>query len=166
MGISESDLPGIGRRYELDVRDGDRLVAVVRHGGQRDLYAFRPGAEEARGSVSLDADSARQLGAIISGNYYRPAHVDSVTSAITRYSLGSATVSATSTMAGRSILELELRRQVGVTVVAILAAGSTRLDPSPATVITEGDTVVVVGQGTALSEFTALAAGHALEAGP
>lgn len=165
MGISESDLPGIGRRYEFTLRDRDRLVAVVHHGGQRDLYALRPGAMEPHASVQLDEDAAHHLGAIVAGRYYRPHDVDPVSTAIDRYSLGASEIAEASPLAGRSLLELDLRRSTGVSVVAIIAGRATRIDPPPATVIEVGDTVVVVGRRDSLDGFAASAAGRTDELG-
>lgn len=159
MGISESELPGIGRRYEIDVRDRSRAVAVVHTSGRRDLFAFKPGADEATASVQLDDERARQLGAILGGSYYRPHSVGPVTSIIGRFAIEAVDIPEGSPITGRTILDLELRRRTGVSIVALLEGNRTALDPGPGSVLDAGDVVVVVGTEAALAEFRRMVLG-------
>ncbi|MCW2955348.1 MAG: potassium transporter TrkA [Thermoleophilia bacterium] len=157
MGISESELPGIGRRYELDVQDRDRIVTVVHNNGRRDLYAFGPGGGDPRGSTRLDDDSARQLGAILAGNYYRPTLVDPVAAIIDQFSVTVVEVLEGSRLAGHTIADLQLRERTGVTIVAAISGAATVLDPAPSTVVLAGDCIVVVGQPQDHARFALLA---------
>ena len=65
MGVSESELPGIGRRYETVAANGVRLVLVVHHSGRRDLYLLKRGDDESRCMAELGDDQARRIGAIL-----------------------------------------------------------------------------------------------------
>ncbi len=159
MGISEEELPGIGRRYELDVRGKDRLVAVVHNDGQRDLFAFRPGDVQPAAAIGLDATSAYQLAAVLTGAYHRPAGAEPVASIIDRFRIESIRVADSSELVGRSIADLEVRRRTGASVVSIVMGRTSLVDPQPSTLFNAGDLVVVVGQPRALAEFRALARG-------
>ena len=49
MSISESELPGIGRRFEIVATKGVRVVLVIHHSGRRDLYIPKHGEDEPLG---------------------------------------------------------------------------------------------------------------------
>ena len=69
--IFERNLPGIGRSYTLETRDGTEVLAVLHNSGRRDLY-LTPESSEARTCLTLDDDEARRLGAVLSGVYFKP----------------------------------------------------------------------------------------------
>jgi TrkA domain protein len=69
MSVSESELPGIGRRYEIVAANRVRLVLVVHHSGRRDLFVLRRGEDEPTCAVELSDDQARRIGAILGGAY-------------------------------------------------------------------------------------------------
>ena len=72
--ISEQNLPGIGRSYTLVTRDGAEVLTVLHNSGRRDLYVTADDRTP-RVSVALNDDEARQLGAVLSGAYFKPAVV-------------------------------------------------------------------------------------------
>lgn len=160
MAISESILPGVGRRYELDVRDRDRVVAVVHNSGMGELFIFRPGADEPRGSARLDVQSTRDLGSILAGAWFQPADVDPAAAVMQRFVFDVVHLPDTSAIVGRSLEELELRRRTGVTCIAILSGETTTLDPAPGSIFAAGDDVVVVGMPGDIERFRELVDGR------
>lgn len=65
--IRETVLPGIGRRYDVELGGRSNLVIVVdRHGGC-EVGLAAPGAEEVASSVHLEAGQAHTVAAILMG---------------------------------------------------------------------------------------------------
>ncbi len=150
--VSEQNLPGIGRSYQVPGIDGTRVVVVVHNTGRRDLYAYSdPEAEPV--VVSFNDDQARRLGAVLGGAYFKPTIVSEIEAAIGSLLIDWVTLRDDSPGAGRSIAELEIRRRTRMTVVAIMRDDDTLLAPEPGTVLQPGDRLVVVGRQEDLSGF-------------
>lgn len=65
--ISEESLPGIGRRYELQV-DSDRdLGVIVEHRGARHIVVLGAGTDEPELAVRLSHEQAVALAALLIG---------------------------------------------------------------------------------------------------
>ena len=79
--VRESDLPGIGRRYEIDGIDCAASV-VIHHSGRRDLYVQPTRRGDPPAVLSLTDRQARQLGAILGGAFFTPAVVEEMEAVI------------------------------------------------------------------------------------
>jgi TrkA domain protein len=145
MSVSESELPGIGRRYETVAANGVRLVLVVHHSGRRDLYVFKRGEDEPRCAVELSDDQARRIGAILGGAYFKPAVVEEIEDIIGDFVVDWVAIGDDSPAAGRSIEDLQIRRQTGMSVIAIVRGRRSINAPAPSEVLNAGDRLVVVG---------------------
>jgi K+/H+ antiporter YhaU regulatory subunit KhtT len=70
-GVHVQELPGIGRRYDLDLgRADERLSVVVRNDGTRDLYVFAGRRDEPSAVIELSEEQARKLGALLGGTFF------------------------------------------------------------------------------------------------
>lgn len=67
---------------------------------------------------------------------------------------------------GQSLLDLDLRRRTGVTVIAVVRAGNPMTNPSPEMRLETNDTLVLVGNHAALEAAFAVLQGQAREGAP
>jgi hypothetical protein len=58
-GISESNLPGVGRKFQIETLSGDRLTIVIHDDGTRELYHFN--RKNLESDCSLDRSVSRFL---------------------------------------------------------------------------------------------------------
>lgn len=75
-GLRECDLPGVGKKFVLSTYSKERIVVIIHHEGKRELYILDRD-DEPLASIVLQDEEARQLGAVISGAYYKPASEES-----------------------------------------------------------------------------------------
>lgn len=70
-GVHVQELPGIGKRYDLDLGSADLRVSVIVHtDGSRDLYVFATRSNEPTAVVELAEEQARKLGALLAGTFF------------------------------------------------------------------------------------------------
>ena len=68
--IREQALPGIGRRFDLDVEGDLTLTVVARRDGSRDVAVSEDGADEPRRSVHLTREQAVAVGSLLLGAWF------------------------------------------------------------------------------------------------
>lgn len=151
--VTEHDLPGIGRRYDLGSVEGTGVCVVLHHSGRRDLYVLSEDDDRDAQVLSFSDAQARTLGAILAGAYFKPAVAEEIEAVIGELLIDWVTVTATSPAAGRSIAEMEIRRQTRMTVAAILRDHQPIVAPEPGEVLQAGDQLVVVGRQEDLPGF-------------
>lgn len=150
--VTEQDLPGIGRRYQMNDDRGRVVTVIVHHSGRRDVYLPQAGRGDVD-AVSFTDDQARRLGALLAGVYFKPAAVAQVEAVIGGLLIDWVTLHERSPGVGRSIAELEIRRQTRMTVAAIVRGDSSLVAPDPDTVLEIGDRLVVIGRPEDLPLF-------------
>ena len=71
-GVHVQELPGIGKRFDIDLGRADQRISVVaRHNGARDLYAFATASDEPSAVIELNSDQARKLAAVLTGTFFQ-----------------------------------------------------------------------------------------------
>ena len=70
-GVSVQELPGIGKRYDIDLgRPDQRISVVVRSGGMRDLYVFASSSADPTAVIELTEEQARKVGAVLAQTFF------------------------------------------------------------------------------------------------
>jgi K+:H+ antiporter subunit KhtT len=158
--IRESDLPGIGRKFQLEARSGDKLVIVVHDDGRRELYHFDPDdPDELLSTVTLNDTEARQLAGIIGGLNYTPKALESVSVTLEDLVIEWYRIAPDSHAIGQTIGQLQVRQTTGANIIAVIEKdGRKRINPGPEQPLDEDTTVVVAGERQQVQAFKRLLA--------
>lgn len=160
MTVYESDLPGVGKKHEVELDDGSRLVVVTHNTGKRAVYRRPEPDADAEELFELSDALARRVGTILEGAYFQPVRSESIKTV-----LGGDTVlewvdvEADSPLAGRSLREADIRQRTGVSVLAVQRGDETITNPGGETQLEAGDTLIAVGTGEECQRFQSLVGG-------
>ncbi|OUM93638.1 MAG: potassium:proton antiporter [Thermobacillus sp. ZCTH02-B1] len=155
--IHESDLPGIGKKFQIDANSGDRLVIVIHDDGRRELYHFEDDdPEETISQVTLDDEEARQVASIIGGMQYKPKQLEMPQVSLDELVIEWAKVEPHSPSVGKTIAELQVRQRTGATILAFVEKGRQKINPGPDDRLEADMTVVVAGDRQQIKKFNEL----------
>jgi TrkA domain protein len=145
--ISETVLPGVGRKFQVETISGDRLVIVIHDDGTRELYHFtRRNLERAASVLRLSDGEARQIAGIVGGLTYVPRNLPMAEVVLEDLVLEWFTIKPGAACVGRTIRDLQVRTRTGASIVSIIEADQTkRTNPEADTVLNEGATLIAAG---------------------
>jgi TrkA domain protein len=151
--ITETPLPGVGVRYEFTSGDGDTVGVICHHGGRRDVVVYASDdPDRARSVLSLGADDSRTLSELLGANKVSEA-MQAMEQKIEGLALDWLEVTASSSLAGRTLADGELRSRTGASIVAVIRGDTTEPAPGPDFVLEAGDVAVAVGSPEALEQL-------------
>lgn len=146
--IKEIDLPGIGKKFQLKTRSGDKIVVVVHDDGRREIYHYYLEDPDASISmVTLDDEESRVIASIIGGMTYRPKTLETVDVAFGDMLIEWYKLEPEAYAVGKTIAELRIRQLTGGTVIAIVDHDQSKtVNPGPQAAFRNGATVVILGE--------------------
>lgn len=155
MNIRESELPGIGYKFEIITKNQEKLVIVIHDDGRREIYHFDSNDhEEVTSSVTLNDLEARQIAGILGGMAYKPKALETVDFAFDDIIIEWYQVEPDAPAVNKTIGDIDIRNNFGVNVVSIKKKRSQKShNPGPDTVIEAGDTLVVSGERQQIKEL-------------
>jgi len=163
--FQERVLPGVGTKYSFVTERGELVVAVVHEEGRREVHHFQgEDTEEDRNVLLLTETEADRLGSVMAGAFCRPSPSEKMELALEGVHIEWVNIEKESSLVGRSIGELEIRRRTAVSVVAVIREEEPIVNPGPEFEFAAKDIVVVVGKAesfTAFQEFERGAEGRA-----
>ncbi len=155
MEIRETDLPGIGKKYSMRLKEGKDLVLVIYHTGKREIYLLED--EEALCVFDLTEEEARELGFLLAGALYQPVKTEKMELILREVVMEWVKIETGSNFINKTIAELQIRRTTGVSVIAIDRKGKIIPSPDPYKEKIElGDILIVVGTRPQINHFLEL----------
>lgn len=157
MPISEGDLPGVGKKHEIDLDDGQILVIVTHNTGRRDVFLKPEAGADSHRLFNLSDRLARTVGTILEGAHFQPIE-DTDRSTM----LGESTIlewfeiEEGSHLDGRTLAEILSDDRIDVAVVAVERGEKVLSASNAENVVQAGDTVIAAGAREDLEEFATL----------
>lgn len=145
MAITESDLPGVGKKFEIDL-GAETMVVVIHNTGKRELFRRSDPNADSEKVFAFDDSLARKIGSIIEGAYFQPVEPEK-----TRTTLPGGVLlewyelHPGAELIGETLETAEVGKRTGATIVAIQRGEETIASPPSDTELREGDTLMIVG---------------------
>lgn len=156
MVIYEADVPGVGKRYEVESDGDERVVVIVHHDGRRELFRREQPDADAEKLFDLSAAASREVANVLQGADFQPLDLDDVEVPLGNAIIEWVEIPDESPVAGQSIEDAHLRKRTGATVAAIQRENETLGSPTPDTVLQSGDILVVIGTRADQKAFQSL----------
>ncbi len=154
MRFRETDLPGVGKRYTLELEDGGELTLIIHNTGRRELYIIEEDEEEPTCVISLTEDEAKELGFLLAGTTYQPVAPERMELIMKEMVMEWVKVGERSQLVGKTIAQAQIRKKTGASIVAIIRGEDMLVNPDPSTTdIKSGDILVVAGTRQQIKNF-------------
>lgn len=145
MTVYETDLPGVGRKFDLELADDSLASVVIHHDGRCQLYK-RPNPEaDGRKLLDLTGEEANKLGSILEGAYFESVDVDALSVPLGDAIIEWVKITERSPLAGQTLQESEIKNVTGVTIIAIQRGEKTTPNPAADFEFDTDDILVAVG---------------------
>jgi len=162
MAVYESDLPGVGKKFEIDLDGEAQLVIVIHNTGKRELFVRESENADSEKLFELSDKLARQVGTIMEGAYFQPIRDDEISTVLDDDTIIEwAKVTEESELVGTTLAESGVRQRTGASIIAVQRGDETIQNPPPDVEFEVDDTLVSIGDRESHTELERLAAGDA-----
>ena len=145
MVIYEADVPGVGKRYEVETGDEERFVVIIHHDGKREIYRRDEPDADAEKLFDLTSKQARQISTVLEGAEFQPLDLEDADIPLGEAIMEWVEVPADSPLTGETLEAANIGQKTGATIAAIQRGDETVASPGARTVLNAGDILVVIG---------------------
>lgn len=151
MTVHEDDLPGVGRKYELDTGN-ETVIVVERHNGDREIYTRQEPTTDTNHLLTLSATDATRLGHLLTNTSEDSTDTDH-SAPLGNLRIEWHKVSDDARIVGDTVDDITDRDSSTISVAAIHRDDRTLPTPAPDTEINPGDILITVGDHEAHETF-------------
>lgn len=144
--VRESDLIGIGKKYQIETEAGDNMVVVIHDDGRRELYRHDDVENETHCVMTLSDEESRQIAGILGGLSYKPKALETIEVALDDLRIEWYKVEPFNDGVNKSIGKLGVRQRTGASIIAGIREDETIINPGPDYIIEPGVTLVIAGK--------------------
>lgn len=145
MTIYETEVPGVGHKFEMELDGSERLVVLIHHSGKREVYLRPDENADSQKLFGLSGKQARQFGSILEGAYFQPVEMDDIQVPLGEAVIEWVEIEPESPVVGQTLRTAKIREQTGASVIAIQRGEETLANPKPDTAIEAEDILVTLG---------------------
>lgn len=157
MTITEIDLPGVGKRFEIDAGGESQIIVVFHRTGKREVYTRDSPEADTTKLLELSESTAQLLASVLDGSYYQPEKEEQIEAIIDEEAIIEwISVPSDGPITGETLEEANIRQRTSASIIAIQRSGETIASPPPETEILAGDTLVAIGSREALDALSTL----------
>ncbi len=143
--VKESTLPGVGKKFVVALDEGGHVAVIVKPDGERQLYHFLEDEDRPCDVLTLDSAEAQQVAMLLGKPLVAAPDHDELQLALGALDLEWVKLAAGAPFVGETLLDSELRKRTGASVVAVLRDGAAIANPPVDTRFEVDDTVVLIG---------------------
>lgn len=144
--VRETDLIGIGKKFQVETEAGDDVVIVIHDDGRREIYLLDAEENESQCVMTLNDQESRQIAGIVGGLSYKPKGLETIEVALHDLVIEWYKIPPDSVVLGKTIGDLEIRKTTGAVIIAAIGDDETVINPGPQYALTAGKTLVLAGK--------------------
>jgi TrkA domain protein len=153
VDLEETMLPGVGVRYELRTRAGERVGIVVQREGGAELAVYdRRDPDRARSVLRLDAEEVDAVADVLGAPRLAQRFAD-LSKEVPGLESGRFPIPEGSPFAGHPLGDTRARTLTGCSIVAVVRDTDVVPSPGPEDVLQPGDVLVAIGSRSGLEKL-------------
>lgn len=153
--VQETNLPGLGIRYEFLTARGSRVGVVHHRTGRRELF-IHDAEDETSGTIAaLDEDDSRTLAELLGGSRIGE-QLANLQQRVEGIAIDWLPIAEGTPYEGKTIGDTRARTRTGTSIVAIVRGQDAVPAPGPEEGIHSGDTLVVVGTPRGIEDLAVI----------
>lgn len=143
--IREANLPGVGKKYMMPLRQGGNLAIIVRPDGERQVYHFLEDDDRPHDVIKVDEDEAQQIAQLMGRTLVAAPEMADLDLVFGALEIDWVTLEEDSPMVGSTLGASQLRKKTGASVIAVMRDGDAIPNPDVDLEFEAGDTLLVIG---------------------
>jgi len=159
--FEEIELPGIGRKYIVKTSDYEVQI-IIHESGIKEIYFVKD--DEVIFNVGLTFEEAKNIGLILNEAFYKTIPSDKIEYITKQVIFEWIKLKKDSFFINKTILELEVRKKTGASIIGVIRNGNFIVNPDPSDLIfQENDIIIAIGNRESLKKMDMYVKGGSLE---